>query len=99
MRAAWFSSAVTGLGTASSTLVVFPIDVGVRGPVFRGGLWSVELHAGGGLLLGTNWVSWTSGQGSSQPVAGWEVFGGAHRSATGPERTCPMQSCAGLTRW
>jgi hypothetical protein len=80
VRAAWFSSAVTGLGTAFSTLVVFPIDVGVRGPVFRGGPWSVELHAGGGLLLGTNWVSSDFGQGSSQPVAGWEVFGGAQVS-------------------
>ncbi|MGO8969881.1 MAG: hypothetical protein ACLQDQ_09970 [Myxococcaceae bacterium] len=80
IRAAWFSNPVPGLGTAFSTLVVFPIDVGVRGPVWSAGPWTVELHAGGGVLLGTNWVSSDFGQGSSGPVAGWEAFGGAQLS-------------------
>ncbi len=80
IRGAWFSNAVPGLGTAFSTLVVFPIDVGARGPVWASGPWAVELHAGGGLLLGTNWVSSDFGQGSSAPVAGWEAFGGAQLS-------------------
>ena len=80
VRAAWFSSTVPGLGTTWSTLVVFPIDAGLRGPVWSSGRWAVELHAGGGLLLGTNWLTSNFGQGSSEPVAGWEVFGGAQLS-------------------
>ncbi len=80
IRAAWFSNPVAGLGTASSTLVVFPIDVGVRGLVWRAGQWSVELHAGGGIFLGTNWVSSNFGQSSSDPLTGWEIFGGAQLS-------------------
>ncbi len=80
VRAAWFSSVVPGLGTAWSTLVVFPIDAAVRGPVWSGGRWTVELHAGGGLLLGTNWLTSNFGQGSAEAVAGWEVYGGAQLS-------------------
>lgn len=75
VRAAWFSSAVSGLGTASSTLVVFPIEVAVRGPVWSGGRFSLELRTGGGLLLGTNWVSSDFGQSVSEAATGWEVFG------------------------
>jgi hypothetical protein len=77
VRAAWFSSAVAGLGTASSTLVVFPIEFAVRGPVWRHGPWSLDLRAGGGLLLGTNWVSSDFGQGISSAMTGWELFGAA----------------------
>jgi hypothetical protein len=77
LRAAWFSTAVPGLGTASSSLLVFPFDLAVRGEVWRQGRWSVDLRAGGGLLLGTNWLSSDFGQGSSQALTGWEVFGGA----------------------
>jgi hypothetical protein len=80
VRAAWFSSAVSGLGTASSTLVVFPIEVAARGPVWTGGPWSLDLRAGGGLLLGTNWVSSDFGQGTSNAVTGWELFGAAQLS-------------------
>jgi hypothetical protein len=77
IRAAWFSSVVSGLGTASSTLVAFPIDLAVRGPVWSKGHWSLDLRAGGGVLLGTNWVSSSFGQGWSGGVTGWEVFAGA----------------------
>jgi len=77
VRAAWFSTAVSGLGTATSTLVVFPIELAARGPVWTGGAWSLELRAGGGLLLGTNWVSSDFGQGTSNAMTGWEVFGAA----------------------
>jgi hypothetical protein len=80
VRAAWFSSAVSGLETASSTLVLFPIELAIRGPVWSAGRWSVELRAGGGLLLGTNWVSSDFGQSSSQAATGWEVFGAAQLS-------------------
>jgi hypothetical protein len=80
VRAAWFSSAVSGLGTASSTLVFFPIEVAARGPVWTGGRWSLDLRAGGGLLLGTDWVSSDFGQGTSNAVTGWEVFGAAQLS-------------------
>jgi hypothetical protein len=77
VRAAWFSSAVSGLGTASSALVVFPIEVAVRGPVWSSGRFSLELRTGGGLLLGTNWVSSDFGQSVSEAATGWEVFGAA----------------------
>jgi hypothetical protein len=80
VRAAWFSSPVSGLGNASSTLVVFPIELAVRGAVWRAGRWSVELRAGGGLLLGTNWVSSDFGQSSAQAATGWELFGAAQVS-------------------
>jgi hypothetical protein len=80
VRAAWFSSAVSGLGSASSTLVLFPIELAVRGPLWTAGHWSIELRAGGGLLLGTNWVSSAFGQSSSQAATGWEVFGAAQLS-------------------
>ena len=80
VRAAWFSGGVSGLGPASSTLVLFPIDVAVRGPVWNSGHWSIELRAGGGLLVGTNWVSSDFGQGSSEAATGWELFGAAQVS-------------------
>jgi hypothetical protein len=80
VRATWFSNAVSGLGTASATLVLFPIEVAVRGPVWTHGPWSLDLRAGGGLLLGTNWVSSDFGQGSSSAMTGWEVFGAAQMS-------------------
>jgi hypothetical protein len=75
VRAAWFSSPVGGLGNASSTLVVFPIDLAVRGTVWSGGHWALDLRAGGGLVLGTNWVSTDFGQSSSTAMTGYEVFG------------------------
>jgi hypothetical protein len=75
VRAAWFSDPVGGLGNASSTLVVFPIDLAVRGTVWSGGPWALDLRTGGGLLLGTNWVSTDFGQGSSTAMTGYEVFG------------------------
>ena len=77
VRAAWFSTAVTGLGTASSTLVVFPIELAVRAPVWHTERWRVDLRAGGGVLLGTNWVSSNFGQGFSTGATGWEIFGAA----------------------
>jgi hypothetical protein len=80
VRAAWFSNGVSGLGTATSTLVFFPIEVAARGPVWTHGAWSLDLRAGGGLLLGTNWVSSDFGQGSSSAMTGWEVFGAAQVS-------------------
>jgi hypothetical protein len=80
VRAAWFSDTVSGLGTASSTLVVFPIELAVRGPVWSSGRWRLDLRAGGGLLLGTNWVSSDFGQGTSNAVNGFEVFGAAQLS-------------------
>ncbi len=80
VRAAWFSTTVSGLGAASATLVIFPIEVAARGPVWRGGAWSLELRAGGGLLLGTNWVSSDFGQGTSVALTGGEAFGAAQLS-------------------
>jgi hypothetical protein len=80
VRAAWFSSTVAGLGPASSTLLIFPIDVAVRGTVWSSGRWSVDLRAGGGLLLGTNWVSSDFGQSAANAATGWEVFGAAQVS-------------------
>ncbi len=80
VRAAWFSGPVSGLGTASSTLVLFPIEVGIRGPVWNSGRWNVALRTGGGLLLGTNWVSSDFGQTASAAATGWEVFGAAQLS-------------------
>jgi hypothetical protein len=76
VRAAWFSDPVAGLGTASSTLVVFPIDLAARGMVWSSGHWSLDVRGGGGLLLGTNWVSTDFGQGFSTAMTGFEVFGG-----------------------
>jgi hypothetical protein len=75
VRAAWFSNGVSGLGTTSTTLVFFPIEVAVRGPAWSHGAWSVDLRAGGGLLLGTNWISSDFAQSSSAAMTGWEVFG------------------------
>jgi hypothetical protein len=80
VRAAWFSAPVSGLGSASSTLVLFPIELAVRGAVWTSGPWSIALRAGGGVLLGTNWVSSDFGQSSSQGVTGWEIFAAAQVS-------------------
>jgi len=75
VRLASFSTPVSGLGSASSFLAVFPLELAVRGSVWTAGRWSVDLRAGGGLLLGTNWISTDFGQGSSQALTGWEMFG------------------------
>jgi hypothetical protein len=80
VRAAWFSEPVAGLSNASSTLVVFPIDLAVRGTVWSDGHWSLDLRTGGGLLLGTNWVSTGFGQGSASAMTGFEVFGAVQLS-------------------
>lgn len=74
VRAAWFSSTVSGLGSGTSTLVLFPIEAAARGPVWSNAHWSLEVRGGGGLLLGTNWVSTDFGQGLSNALTGWEVF-------------------------
>lgn len=74
VRAAWFSSAISGLGSATSTLVVFPIELAARGPVWSNAHWSLQVRGGGGLLLGTNSVSTDFGQGLSNALTGWEVF-------------------------
>jgi hypothetical protein len=80
VRAAWFSSTVSGLGPATSTLVVFPIEAAVRGPVWASGRWTIDLRTGGGLLLGTNWVSPDFGQSSANAATGFEVFAAAQVS-------------------
>lgn len=77
VRAAWFSTPVAGLGTATSSLLVFPLELAVRGTVWSSGPWSVDLRAGGGLLLGTSWLTSDFGQTSSQALTGWEVFAAA----------------------
>jgi hypothetical protein len=77
LRAAWFSTPTPGLGTASASLVAFPLEFAVRGPLWTAGHWRLDLRAGGGVLLGTNWVGSDFGQSSSQALTGWEVFGAA----------------------
>jgi hypothetical protein len=80
IRAAWLSGTVSALGPATSTLVLLPIEAAVRGPVWASGRWTIDLRTGGGLLLGTNWVSSDFGQSSANAATGWEVFAAAQVS-------------------
>ena len=73
-RAQWLSTQVGTLGTQSSTLLVFPIDVAARWEALASGKFRLSLRTGGGLLLASHQLSSTFDAGLSQGAVGWELF-------------------------
>ena len=74
IRSQSMSTPVGTLGTQSSSLLVFPIELAVRWEAVSAGNFRLSVRGGGGLLVGSHHLSSTFDSELSEGVLGWELF-------------------------
>ena len=73
-RSQSMSTQVGTLGTQSSSLLVFPIELAVRWEAGSAGNFRLSVRGGGGLLVGSHHLSSNFDADLTEAALGWEVF-------------------------